>query len=143
METKEYETRDLSREEAQILEDAIRRDIAAGHFGMAITTADYNEYMETACRGNFELNYNITYQVNNGGENETRNDSTGTSINISTHCTETLDALKQIGVTDETHKILTRAEFQNLTKDEDMEPDYYYDDYYDSYVEYPEAVCYD
>ena len=89
------------------------------------------------------LNYNITYQVNNGGENETRNDSTGTSINISTHCTETLDALKQIGVTDETHKILTRAGFQNLTKDEDMEPDYYYDDYYDSYVEYPEAVCYD
>lgn len=143
METKEYETRDLSREEAQILEDAIRRDIAAGHFGMAITTADYNEYMETACRGKFELNYNITYQINNSSEKETRNDSTGTSINISTHCTETLDALKQIGVTDETHKILTRAEFQKLTKDEDMEPDYYYDDYYDSYVEYPEAVCYD
>ena len=139
-ETKMFEARDLSLEEAQILEDAIRRDIAAGHFGIAVTSTDYNEYLETACRGNFQLNYNVTYRINKGGEMQTRYDSTGASINISTHCTETLDALKQIGVTDETHKILTRAEYQKLTRDENVEPDYGYDEYYDAYVEYPEAI---
>lgn len=139
-ETKMFEARDLSLEEAQILEDAIRRDIAAGHFGIAVTSTDYNEYLETACRGNFQLNYNVTYRINKGGEMQTRYDSTGASINISTHCTETLDALKQIGVTDETHKILTRAEYQKLMRDENVEPDYGYDEYYDAYVEYPEAI---
>lgn len=128
-ETKMYETRDLSREEAQVLEEAIRRDIAAGHFGMAAVTDDYNRYLETACRGNFELNYNVTYRRGYDGEMQTRSDSTGISVNISTYCTETLDALKKLGVTDGTHKILTREEYQKLTADEDRVPDSYYDEY--------------
>ena len=139
-ETKMLKDRDLTREEAQLLEDAIRRDIAAGHFGLTAALTDYVEYTRTACRGNLQLHYNVTYKES---EAVTYNDSTGISVNISTYCTETLDALKKLGVTDGTHKILTREEYQKLTADEDLVPDSYYDAYADKYAEYasyPEAV---
>ena len=136
-ETKMLKDRDLTREEAQRLEDAIRRDIAAGHFGLTAALTDYVEYTRTACRGNLQLHYNVTYKES---EAVTYNDSTGISINISLYCTETLQALKEMGIVDADNRFLTREEYNGMNSDGSPdvyprdEPAYGYD--YEEYVEY-------
>ena len=128
LETNEYESISLTVEEAQTLESAIMRDIEAGHFGKSIYLP-YDEYLDTAYNGEIELYY--VYDSEVWGR-----DTSFAYVSISKYCTETLQALQDLGIVNET-LVLETLKMEQVHQDagfEDTSPysypesaDYYYD----------------
>ena len=94
LETEEYETYSLTVDEAEILEAAILRDIDAGRFGKSVYLPQ-DEWQDTAYNACIELYY--TYDEEEWGHQTTYADAS-----ISKYCTETLNALKELGIVSET-----------------------------------------
>ncbi|WP_295765332.1 hypothetical protein [uncultured Oscillibacter sp.] len=100
---------DLTLQQAQALEEAVRRDIQAGHFGKTLFLPTYEEYASAACTGELQLYYHLTLrQSDRHGENYTHSD--WVSIGLSTYCTETIQALEDLGILGLDRRLLTEAE---------------------------------
>ena len=100
---------DLTLQQAQALEEAVRRDIQAGHFGKTLFLPTYEEYASAACTGELQLYYHLTLrQSDRHGENYTHSD--WVSIGLSTYCTETIQALEDLGILGRDRRLLTEAE---------------------------------
>ena len=113
---------DLTLEQARALEDAIRRDIQAGHFGKTLFLGD-EDYDRAACMVDLDLYYSITSLTGRW----TGSSTSGFTLNLSTYCTETLQALEDLGVVNESRQILTYAQrnaMDNLEKGIPYEGDY-------------------
>lgn len=130
--TQEYENQDLPAEQAKILEAAVRRDIQAGHFGKTLLVSSYEEYAQAACSFNIYFTYSSTWHRDN---NKTETYTPTVNLSISTHCTETIKALEQLGLVDATHKILTEEQSDALRQ---MHPGG--SSYYDGDIYYPEST---
>ena len=104
-ETKEMEQLDLTLEQAKALEAAVRRDVAAGHFGRTLFLLD-DLYNQAICTGGLELYYSVTDldRPQAGPYSET------VSLSLSAYCTETLKALEDLGIVNESRRLLTYAE---------------------------------
>ncbi len=100
----------LSENEAKTLEAAILRDINAGHFGQSLYLP-VEEHEKAAYTGRIMLYYIYNVQYADGSTSY-RNSSN--SLSISTYCTETLQALRELGVISENQQLLTQAELNNL-----------------------------
>lgn len=100
---------DLTLQQAQALEEAVRRDIQAGHFGKTLFLPTYEEYVSAACTGELQLYYHLTLrQSDRHDENYTHSD--WVSIGLSTYCTETIQALEDLGILGRDRRLLTEAE---------------------------------
>ncbi len=107
--TGEGESLDLTLEQAKVLEAAVRRDVQAGHFGRTLFLPD-GEYERAAYSGDLELYYSVSSLTGGWkGQNSSR-----ISLSLSSYCTETLKALEDLGVTDETHRLMTYAELNAI-----------------------------
>ena len=110
--TREFENLELTPDQARELEAAVLRDIRAGHFGKTFLADSYEEEVQVTCRGSLSFYYSITRKATGEYGSETYGDSE--SITISTYCTETLKALEKLGITDETHRLVTRMEYSTM-----------------------------
>lgn len=113
---------DLTLEQARVLEDAIRRDIQAGHFGKTLFLGD-EDYDRAACMVDLDLYYSVTSLTGRW----TGSSTSGFTLNLSTYCTETLQALEDLGIVNESRQILTYAQrnaMDNLEKGIPYEGDY-------------------
>lgn len=138
-ETKEMEQVDLTLEQAQVLEDAIRRDIQAGHCGRTMFMQD-ERYWKAAYTGDLDLYYRTASRT--GRWTGWRTDTV--SLSLSVYCTETLAALEDLGIVNESRKILTYAQRDALNDEEKGIP-YSYDDPYSGYYDegfYPAETVY-
>ncbi|MCI8847859.1 MAG: hypothetical protein HFF85_02690 [Oscillibacter sp.] len=133
LETGEYESRQLNHGEARALEAAILRDIDAGRFGKTFFLSQ-EERRDTVYVNNFYLDYAFDriYEPTQG----VQRDYYSTSFSISRYCTETLQALADLGVINETQRLLTEAEQNALYQAESPAEDssfngetYYHDPY--------------
>lgn len=104
--TGNFEGVDLTAEQTRELEEAIRRDIRAGHFGRTMFVMDYEERDRLTYTGSIELHYNVTHTP----EYSNYPSSVDIHLEISTYCTETMKALEDMGVLGGTYKLLTVAE---------------------------------
>ncbi|MCM1237218.1 MAG: hypothetical protein NC489_44690 [Ruminococcus flavefaciens] len=125
----------LTLEQAQTLEAAIRRDIQAGNFGKTAFLTDYEEYQRSIYPADLYLDYSLTYRQDDIRSDRTR--PANVYLTISTYCTETLKALDEIGVLDDTHRLLTEAEQNAIQQMMDEHLDY--EDSYGSAV-YPDSA---
>ncbi len=90
----------MDAQETQALYDAIARDVAAGHFGK---NQFYSErWQEETYTNDLELYY-ISASAPEEGTNSF-------SLTLSVYCTETLAALKELGVVDAAHPLITYAQ---------------------------------
>ncbi len=103
--TGESDSLDLTAEQAKVLEGAIRRDIQAGHFGKTMFLPD-EDYDRAAYCGQLELYYSLTSLTGRW----TGPRSVSVYLDLSVYSTETVKALESLGLTDETHRLLTCAE---------------------------------
>lgn len=117
----------LTPQQAQAVEEAIRRDIRAGHFGKTLYLPAYEEYASVAYTGSLQLYYVLT---RSDERSENYNYSDTISIGLSVYCTETLQALKDLGVLNQEYKLLTQAEEDALNNEEKGLP---YEGDYDPY----------
>ncbi len=129
-ETHEINGVDLTPEEAQALEAAVRRDIQAGHFGKTLFVPEGEERDGLVYYGTIQLDYNVTRKPNpnrfySGEDVRTIN------FEISTYCTETLAALKDLGILRHPFQLLTREEYHALRDAEKSGASF--PDSYDSY----------
>lgn len=117
----EANSMDLTAEQARMLEDAIRRDVQAGHFGKTMFVPDYKERDQVNYAGSIQLHYNVTRppEYSYYGTSET------VYLHISVYCTETVKALEDVGVLDGTHKLLTEAENDAILRGGDSSYAYY------------------
>lgn len=142
-ETREINGVDLTTEQAKALEAAVRRDIQAGHFGKTMFLTDDEERDRAGYYGTIQLNYNVTWKPDSSPSDRpsrysrTTSDSRSVTFEISTYCTETLDALKKMGVLNASCRLLTNAEFYAM--DRQMDGTW---DYYDPYAEDYENIVY-
>ncbi len=116
-ETKEMEQLDLTLEQAKALEDAVRRDVAAGHFGRTLFLLD-DLYNQAICTGGLELYYSVTdlERPQAGPHSQT------VSLSLSAYCTETLKALEDLGIVNGSRRLLTYAEQSALESEEEGVP---------------------
>ena len=116
-ETKEMEQLDLTLEQAKALEDAVRRDVAAGHFGRTLFLLD-DLYNQAICTGGLELYYSVTDldRPQAGPHSQT------VSLSLSAYCTETLKALEDLGIVNGSRRLLTYAEQSALESEEEGVP---------------------
>lgn len=116
-ETKVMEQLDLTLEQAKALEDAVRRDVAAGHFGRTLFLLD-DLYNQAICTGGLELYYSVTdlERPQAGPHSQT------VSLSLSTYCTETLKALEDLGIVNGSRRLLTYAEQSALESEEEGVP---------------------
>jgi ABC-2 type transport system permease protein len=126
-ETKEMEQMDLTADQAKTLEAAVRRDVQAGHFGKTLFLLD-GAYEEAACTGNLALYYSVTHLDRPQAGAYSQN----VSLSLSVYCTETLKALEDLGLVNESRKLLTYAERDALENEEKGLP-YTYEDPYSGY----------
>ena len=127
-ETKNMEQVDLTLEQAQVLEAAIRRDIQAGHCGRTLFMLD-DRYEKAA----YTTDLDLYYAVAKNGLWSGRHAQT-VSLSLSVYCTETLKALEDLGIVNESRKILTYAQRDALDDGEKGIP-YSYDDPYSGYYD--------
>ena len=116
-ETKEMEQLDLTLEQAKALEAAVRRDVAAGHFGRTLFLLD-DLYNQAICTGGLELYYSVTDldRPQAGPHSQT------VSLSLSAYCTETLKALEDLGIVNGSRRLLTYAEQSALESEEEGVP---------------------
>ena len=116
-ETKEMEQLELTLEQAKALEDAVRRDVAAGHFGRTLFLLD-DLYNQAICTGGLELYYSVTDldRPQAGPHSQT------VSLSLSAYCTETLKALEDLGIVNGSRRLLTYAEQSALESEEEGVP---------------------
>ncbi|WP_325200750.1 ABC transporter permease [Oscillibacter sp.] len=128
-ETKEMEQVDLTLDQAKALEAAVRRDIQAGHFGRTMFMLD-DGYEKAAYTGDLDLYYAVTYpdHPRQGPHSQP------VSLSLSVYCTETVKALEDLGIVNESRKLLTYAERDALDNEEKGIP-YTYEDPYTGYYE--------
>ena len=108
----------LTLEQAQAVEEAVRRDIQAGRFGKTLYLPTYEEYASAAYTGELQLYYTLTRSDDpDRPEGYTYSDTV--SIGLSTYCTETLQALEDLGVLSRERRLLTQAEQDALERRED------------------------
>ena len=135
-ETRQREDIDLTMEQANALEAAVRRDIQAGRLGRTMFLTDYEEYSRSVYDGELYLHYNLTYHRENPDERNSSGSTRDTEsrsvyFSISIYCTETLNALEDMGVLDNTHRLLTQAEQEAMTQYTDLgSSGGYYGEYY-------------
>lgn len=135
-ETRQREDIDLTMEQANALEAAVRRDIQAGRLGRTMFLTDYEEYSRSVYDGELYLHYNLTYHRENPDERNSSGSTRDTGsrsvyFSISIYCTETLNALEDMGVLDNTHRLLTQAEQEAMTQYTDLgSSGGYYGEYY-------------
>lgn len=137
-ETKNMEQVDLTLEQAQVLEAAIRRDIQAGHCGRTLFMLD-DRYEKAA----YTTDLDLYYAVAKNGLWSGRHAQT-VSLSLSVYCTETLKALEDLGIVNESRKILTYAQRSALDNEEKGLP-YSYEDPYSGYYDegfYPAETVY-
>ena len=105
------------REQAKALEDAVRRDVAAGHFGRTLFLLD-DLYNQAICTGGLELYYSVTdlERPQAGPHSQT------VSLSLSAYCTETLKALEDLGIVNGSRRLLTYAEQSALESEEEGVP---------------------
>ena len=124
----------LDAAQSQTLKEAMERDIQAGRFGKTIFQGD-QENLRYYADIYFYYAYDVHYD-----EGEVVHDTGGLgSLSVSVYCTETLAALEDLGVIDDTHRLLTEEE-RNLLYDPDYYEEYYQDRpdyYYDKYLNEP------
>lgn len=142
-ETKNMEQVDLTLEQAQALEAAIRRDIQAGHCGRTLFMLD-DRYEKAAYTTDLDLYYAVAKNGLWSGRH-----AQSVSLSLSVYCTETLKTLEDLGIVNESRRVLTYAQRDALNDEEKGLP-YGYDDPYsydssgivypgDAYV-YPEEA---
>ena len=138
-ETKEMEQVDLTLDQAKALEAAVRRDVAAGNFGRTLFMLD-GRYEKAAYTADLDLYYSVTYL----GRPRAGSHSQPVSLTLSVYCTETLKALEDLGVVNESRRLLTYAERSALENEEKGIP-YTYEDPYSGYYDggfYPADMVY-
>lgn len=112
----EFENLDLTAEQAEAVEAALRRDIQAGRVGRTMVLP-YEEREQLVYSGCLQLDYSVTLKPGNRypkGGTETR----GVSLEFSTYCTETVKTLE--GLLDGDHRLLTCAERDAMTEHTDL-----------------------
>ena len=123
----------LTPQQAQAVEEAVRRDIQAGHFGKTLFLPTYEEYASAAYTGSLQLYYVLTRSDERSAN---LNYSDTISIGLSAYCTETLQALKDLGVLNQGYKLLTEAEQDGIDSLE-KSGRYYGGDVYPADAVYP------
>lgn len=139
LQTKSMEQVDLTLEQAQALEAAVRRDIQAGHCGRTLFMLD-DRYEKAAYTTDLDLYYRVASRAGHW----TGQNSQSVSLSLSVYCTETLKALEDLGIVNESRKILTYAQRDALDDGEKGIP-YSYDDPYSGYYDegfYPAETIY-
>lgn len=126
-EARDRERVDLTLDQAKVLEAAIRRDIQAGNFGRTLFMLD-DRYEKAAYFGDLDLYYTVTYP------DGLQTGSRSVSLSLSVYCTETVKALEDLGLVNETRRLLTYAEWDALENGEKGIP-YTYDDPYSGYYD--------
>ena len=112
----EFENLDLTAEQAEAVEAALRRDIQAGRVGRTMFLP-YEEREQLVYSGCLQLDYSVTLKPGNRypkGGTETR----GVSLEFSTYCAETVKALE--GLLDGDRRLLTCAERDAMTEQTDL-----------------------
>lgn len=127
----ETDNLNLTLEQAQAVEEAVRRDIQAGHFGKTLYLPSYEEYASAAYTGELQLYYTLT-RSDDPDRPEGYAYSDTVSIGLSAYCTETLQALEDLGVVNGTRRLLTCAEQDAMTEQTDLGASggYYGGEYY-------------
>lgn len=127
--TKNMEQADLTLDQAKALEAAVRRDIQAGNFGRTLFMLD-GRYEKAAYTADLDLYYAVTYpdHPRQGPHSQP------VSLSLSVYCTETVKALEDLGIVNESRKLLTYAERDALDNEEKGIP-YTYEDPYTGYYE--------
>ena len=132
----EFENLDLTAEQAEAVEAALRRDIQAGRVGRTMFLPD-EERDQSVYSGCLQLDYSVTLKPGDRypkGGTETR----GVSLEFSTYCTETVKALEDL--LGEERRLLTSAERNQLTEHTDLGVS---GGYYDgAYYGYADTVVY-
>lgn len=105
------ESRELTLDQARALEAALRRDIRAGNFGRTMFLLG-DGYERSAYTVELDLYYSVTRPEDNW------TNTPFVSLTLSAYCTETVKALKELGVLDGTHRLLTYAELNALNNEE-------------------------
>lgn len=116
----EFETVDLTAEQAEAVEAALRRDIQAGRVGRTMFLTD-EERDQAVYSGCLQLDYSVTLKPGDHypkGGTETRR----TSLDISVYCTETVKVLESL--LDGNHRLLTNAERYAMDQVEDWNAGY-------------------
>ena len=98
----------IDAEQARALYEAIQRDIEAGHFGKIAFREDL--WNQKVYYGNLSLYYQTTPVPEEDNASYSRN----LTLTLSVYCTETLDALRELGIVDEEHQLLTNEEMNRL-----------------------------
>ena len=135
----EFENLDLTAEQAETVEAALRRDIQAGRVGRTMFLPD-EERDQSVYSGCLQLDYSVTLKPGDRypkGGTETR----GVSLEFSTYCTETVKVLEDL--LDGDHRLLTQAERDAMTEHTDLGTSGgYYDGEYYGYADtvYPGDV---
>lgn len=112
----EFENLDLTAEQAETVEAALRRDIQAGRVGRTMFLPD-EERNQSVYSGCLQLDYSVTLKPGDRypkGGTETR----GVSLEFSTYCTETVKALE--GLLDGDRRLVTQAERDAMTEHTDL-----------------------
>ena len=120
---------DLTPEQAQAVEEAVRRDIQAGHFGKTLFLPAYEDYASAAYTGELQLYYGLTTS-NDPSPSKSYTYSDSVSIGLSAYCTETLQTLEDLGILNQGYKLLTQAEKSAMQKTAEGEDIYGYADSY-------------
>ena len=115
-ETRGFVSTDLTKEQAQALEAAVRRDIEAGRFGRTLFMLDYNEYIDSVYRFSIQIHYTVTREYRDGS---TRTNSDNVYLTPSVYCTETIKALEQAGVITDSRRPLTRRQYDENRRYDD------------------------
>ena len=103
------ETRELTIPEARTLEEAIRRDIQAGHFGKTLFLPSETDCSDLVYSGTPIVLYYSAPALDYEGNSYTR--SWDMNLNLSVYCTETLQALEELGILSENSVLLTEREY--------------------------------
>lgn len=111
-ETGSMEQVELTVEQAQALEAAVRRDIQAGHFGRTMFMLD-DRFEKAAYTGDLDLYYAVARDGLWSGRH-----AQSVSLSLSVYCTETLKALEDLGVVNESRRLLTYAQRAALDNEE-------------------------
>ena len=138
-ETKNMEQVDLTLEQAQSLEAAVRRDIQAGHCGRTLFMLD-DRYEKAAYTTDLDLYYRTASLTGRW----TGQNSQSVSLSLSVYCTETLKALEDLGIVNESRRVLTYAQ-RDALNDEEGDISYSYEDPYSGYYDegfYPAETVY-
>ena len=138
-ETKSMEQVDLTLEQAQALEAAVRRDIQAGHCGRTLFMLN-DRYEKAAYTTDLDLYYRTASR--SGHWTGWRTDTV--SLSLSVYCTETLKTLEDLGIVNENRRVLTYAQ-RDALNDEEKDISYSYDDPYSGYYDegfYPAETVY-